>query len=69
MYMYMWDGEANNAQQEHDARVEANGRDEDAMQLPIAGILDFDQLLSLADAFILHALGVKVTPYQEVVTL
>jgi len=39
------------------------------MQLTIAGIQDFDQSLLLGDAFILHALGVKVTLYDEMVTL
>ena len=65
----MWGGEANEARQEHTARMEANRRCEGAMQVPIARVRDFDQSLSLADAFILHALGVKVTLYQEMGTL
>jgi hypothetical protein len=63
--MYMSDWEANEGQQEHEARVEANRCYEDAMQAPIDSNQDFDQSLSLADAFILHALGVKVALYPE----
>ena len=65
----MWDWEANEAQQEHNARIEADRRYEDGMQVPIAIIQDFDQSLSLADTFILHALGVKATLYQAMVNL
>jgi uncharacterized protein YfiM (DUF2279 family) len=52
----IWD----EAQQEHNARMEANRRYEDAMKVTIASKEDFDQSLSPADALILHALGVKV---------
>jgi len=65
----MWLWETNEAQQEDNARMEANRSYEDAMQLTIAGIQDFDQSLSLADAFILRALGVKVTLSQANVML
>jgi hypothetical protein len=65
----MWDWRANEAQQEHDARMEANRCYEDAMQVPVDGIQDFDRSLSLADVFILHALGVKVALYPEIATL
>jgi len=58
--LYIRDWEPNEAQQEHNARMEANRRYEEAMQLAIAGIEDLDQSLSLSDALILHALGVKV---------
>jgi len=64
----MWPWEVNEAQETHSVRMEANGHYEDAMQLTIAGIQDFDQSLSLADAFILHALGVEVALYHQLVT-
>ena len=63
--MYMSDWEANEREQEHDARMEANRCYEDAMQVTSDSNRDFDQSLSLADAFILHALGVKVALYPE----
>ena len=63
----MWLWETNEAQQEQ--HMEANRSYEDAMQLPIANIQDFDQSLSLGDAIILHALGVKVTLHPEMATL
>ena len=44
--------------------MEADRRYEDAMQIAFE-IPDFDQSLSLADAFILHALGVEVALFQE----
>jgi hypothetical protein len=53
--LYLW----NEAEQEHNARMEANRRYEDAMKVAIAAAEDFDQALSPADALILHALGVK----------
>ena len=58
--MYTWDWGANDARQEPNARVEANRCKEDGLQGSMGGIQDFDQSLSVADAFILHALGVKV---------
>jgi hypothetical protein len=67
--MHMWEWGADEAQQEQDERMEANRRYEDAMQVPGDSIRDFDQSLSLADAFILHALGVRVALYSEIATL
>jgi hypothetical protein len=58
--MYTWDRGANDAHQEQNTRMEANGRKEDGLQGSMGSIQDFDQSLSIADAFILHALGVKV---------
>ena len=58
--MYMWDRGANDAQQEQNARLETNRHEEDGLQGSMGSIQDFDQSLSVADAFILHALGVKV---------
>ena len=58
--MYTWDWGSNDAQQEQNARMEANRRKDDGLQGSMASIQDFDQSLSVADAFILHALGVKV---------
>jgi hypothetical protein len=57
--LYLW----NEEQQEHDARMEANRRYEEAMKVTTADIKDkgFDQSLSLADALVLHAMGVEVS--------
>ena len=60
--MYLWNWEPNEAKQESNALMEANRDDEDAMQ-------DFNQRLSLADAFILHALGVTLMVSQHMLTL
>jgi hypothetical protein len=53
--LYLW----NEAEQEHNARMEANRRYEEAMKVTITGKEDFDQSLSSADALILHAMGVE----------
>jgi hypothetical protein len=54
--LYLW----NEAEQEHNARMEANRRYEEAMKVAITGKEEFDQSLSSADALILHAMGVEV---------
>jgi hypothetical protein len=63
----MLDWKDNEAQLEQNAIMQANRRNEDAIQ-PITSVEDFDQRLSLADAFILHALGVTVTHYEQMLT-
>ena len=67
--MYLWNWEPNEAKQESNALLKANRCDEDAMQAPIAALQNFDESLSLGDVFILHALGVKVLVYQDMLTL
>jgi hypothetical protein len=59
--LYLW----NEEQQEHDARMEANRRYEDAMKEVIAKVEEFDQSLSLADVLSLNALGVKVSRHSR----
>jgi hypothetical protein len=59
--LYLW----NEEQQEHDARMEANRRYEDAMKVAIPSTEDFDQSLSPTDALTLHALGVKVYRHSQ----
>jgi hypothetical protein len=59
--LYIWD----EAQQEHNARMEANRRYEEAMKAAIPSKEDFDQSLSPADALVLHAMGVEVSSHSR----